>query len=75
MARTGSGKTAAFLVPMFERLKAHSVKVGRHLSLSLSLFQSVVNLLSVTVDRSACFGPLSHERVGHTDHEIYQRGM
>lgn len=27
MARTGSGKTAAFLVPMFERLKAHSVKV------------------------------------------------
>ena len=28
MARTGSGKTAAFLVPMFERLKAHSVKVS-----------------------------------------------
>ena len=28
MARTGSGKTAAFLVPMFEKLKAHSVKVG-----------------------------------------------
>jgi len=24
MARTGSGKTAAFLIPMFERLKAHS---------------------------------------------------
>eukprot|EP00118_Oscarella_pearsei_P019964 m.214959 g.214959 ORF g.214959 m.214959 type:complete len:317 (+) comp39821_c1_seq24:50-1000(+) len=28
MARTGSGKTAAFLVPMFERLKTHSAKVG-----------------------------------------------
>ncbi|EKX32169.1 hypothetical protein GUITHDRAFT_121663 [Guillardia theta CCMP2712] len=28
MARTGSGKTAAFLLPMFERLKEHSVKVG-----------------------------------------------
>lgn len=28
MARTGSGKTAAFLIPMFERLKTHSVKVG-----------------------------------------------
>ncbi|CAH3019017.1 unnamed protein product [Porites evermanni] len=28
MARTGSGKTAAFLIPMFERLKAHSAKVG-----------------------------------------------
>lgn len=28
MARTGSGKTAAFLVPMLEKLKAHSAKVG-----------------------------------------------
>lgn len=28
MARTGSGKTAAFVIPMLEKLKSHSVKVG-----------------------------------------------
>ncbi|KAK7511601.1 ATP-dependent RNA helicase dbp10 [Phyllosticta citriasiana] len=28
MARTGSGKTAAFVVPMLEKLKKHSAKVG-----------------------------------------------
>ena len=28
MARTGSGKTGAFVIPMIERLKSHSAKVG-----------------------------------------------
>lgn len=34
MARTGSGKTAAFLVPMFEKLKAHSSLGTRAIILS-----------------------------------------
>ena len=34
MARTGSGKTAAFLVPMLERLKGHSAGGARALVLS-----------------------------------------
>jgi len=29
MARTGSGKTACFVLPMIEKLKIHSAKVGR----------------------------------------------
>lgn len=28
MARTGSGKTACFLIPMFEKLKAHVAQTG-----------------------------------------------
>ena len=28
MARTGSGKTAAFLIPLIERLQEHTLKIG-----------------------------------------------
>jgi ATP-dependent RNA helicase DDX54/DBP10 len=28
MARTGSGKTAAFLIPLIEKLKSHSMRIG-----------------------------------------------
>ena len=34
MARTGSGKTAAFLIPMFEKLKTQSTTGARALILS-----------------------------------------
>ena len=34
MARTGSGKTAAFLIPMFERLKQHETTGARALIMS-----------------------------------------
>lgn len=54
MARTGSGKTAAFLVPMFERLKAPQAKTGaraiimtptRELALQTMKFTKEVRLL------------------------------
>ena len=34
MARTGSGKTACFLIPLFEKLQAHSTKGTRALIMS-----------------------------------------
>lgn len=34
MARTGSGKTAAFLIPLFEKLKSHLTTGARSLILS-----------------------------------------
>ena len=37
MARTGSGKTAAFLLPALEKLKAHSSVVRFRMGLSLPL--------------------------------------
>ncbi|ESP01553.1 hypothetical protein LOTGIDRAFT_148869, partial [Lottia gigantea] len=34
MARTGSGKTAAFLIPLFEQLKIHSSNGARAMIMS-----------------------------------------
>jgi ATP-dependent RNA helicase DDX54/DBP10 len=50
MARTGSGKTAAFLIPLLEKLKIHSAKVGaRALILSPSR-ELATQTLKATMD-------------------------
>ena len=63
MARTGSGKTAAFLLPMFERLKTHSTKVSDVLSSPLArLIKYGILIVSYccNLDRCPCGDPLSH---------------
>ena len=58
MARTGSGKTAAFLLPMFERLQQRSAKSGaralilsptRELALQTLKFSKEVSLICHTI--------------------------
>lgn len=64
MARTGSGKTAAFLVPMFEKLKAPQAQTGaraliltptRELALQTMKFTKEVRLMSVCCCLVWCF--------------------
>lgn len=61
MARTGSGKTAAFLIPMFEKLKGHDPNSGpralilsptRELALQTLKFTNQVHLgiVSLSID-------------------------
>lgn len=61
MARTGSGKTAAFVAPMIHRLKAHSLKAGARAvilsptrELCLQTHKSVRELAKYTDLRTSC---------------------
>ena len=75
MARTGSGKTAAFLLPMFERLKTHSTKVSIQLppQPKVPLFGMVFPVMTCPVaDWSEGCGTVSHERIGHSDLQVLQ---
>jgi ATP-dependent RNA helicase DDX54/DBP10 len=50
MARTGSGKTAAFLIPLIEKLKAHSAKVGARAMILSPSRELAVQTLKATMD-------------------------
>jgi ATP-dependent RNA helicase DDX54/DBP10 len=52
MARTGSGKTAAFVIPMIERLRAHSAKVGARAIILSPSRELALQTLSVVKEMS-----------------------
>jgi ATP-dependent RNA helicase DDX54/DBP10 len=52
MARTGSGKTAAFVIPMIERLRAHSAKVGARAMILSPSRELALQTLSVVKEMS-----------------------
>ncbi|RVX65927.1 ATP-dependent RNA helicase dbp10 [Exophiala mesophila] len=52
MARTGSGKTAAFVIPMIEKLKTHSQKVGARALIMSPSRELALQTLQVVKDLS-----------------------
>jgi ATP-dependent RNA helicase DDX54/DBP10 len=52
MARTGSGKTAAFVIPMIEKLRAHSAKFGARALIMSPSRELAIQTLKVVKDFS-----------------------
>lgn len=52
MARTGSGKTACFLVPMFEKLKSHTGQSGARALIMSPTRELALQTLKFTKDVS-----------------------
>jgi len=50
MARTGSGKTAAFLLPLFHRLREHSGRIGARAIIVSPTRELAVQTLKFTAD-------------------------
>lgn len=52
MARTGSGKTASFLIPMFEKLKTHTGQAGARALIMSPTRELALQTLKFTKDVS-----------------------
>lgn len=72
MARTGSGKTACFLLPMFEKLKEHSSSGARALILSPTRELALQVRNQLLRNSSSFADSLSNHKHLFVDAEIHQ---
>ena len=73
MARTGSGKTAAFLLPLLERLKGHSSQVRVVLYKQLQTNITSCNQVQWNLSYPSCMGPSDcriSETAGYVNHKL-----